>query len=71
MAHYDEHGFPGGNAPVLRAVLGRETRTLRQYVHELANRWIVPGDEHRVEEDDSEYSQEVLPPPKEYETRDR
>ena len=36
MAHYDEHGFPGGNALVLRAVLGHEPRSLKQYLHELA-----------------------------------
>jgi uncharacterized protein YbjT (DUF2867 family) len=35
-AHYDKYGFPGGNALVLRAVLGREPRTLRQYIYELA-----------------------------------
>lgn len=35
-AHYDRHGFPGGNAVVLRAVLGREPRTLRQFIYELA-----------------------------------
>lgn len=28
-ADYDQHGFPGGNALVLRAILGREPRTLR------------------------------------------
>ena len=38
MEHYDEHGFPGGNALVLRAILGREPRTLEQYFRELANR---------------------------------
>jgi uncharacterized protein YbjT (DUF2867 family) len=36
MAHYDEHGFPGGNAIVLRAILGREPRSLKQYIHQLA-----------------------------------
>lgn len=36
-AHYDKHGFPGGNALVLQAVLGREPRSLRQYIFELAN----------------------------------
>lgn len=36
MTHYDEHGFPGGNALVLRAILGREPRTLDEYFHELA-----------------------------------
>lgn len=35
-AHYDKYGFAGGNALVLRAVLGREPRTLRQYINELA-----------------------------------
>lgn len=35
-ADYDQHGFPGGNALVLRAILGREPRTLRQYLQELA-----------------------------------
>lgn len=38
MTHYDEHGFPGGNALVLRAILGRDPRTLGQYFFELANR---------------------------------
>lgn len=38
MAHYDQHGFPGGNALVLRAILGREPRSLKQYFHELAMR---------------------------------
>ncbi|MCC5636615.1 NmrA family NAD(P)-binding protein [Nostoc sp. CHAB 5844] len=37
-ADYDQYGFPGGNALVLRAILGREPRTLRQYIQELANR---------------------------------
>lgn len=37
-ADYDAHGFPGGNALVLRAVLGREPRTLAQYIAELARR---------------------------------
>jgi nucleoside-diphosphate-sugar epimerase len=36
MAHYDEHGFPGGNALVLRTILGREPRSLKEYFHELA-----------------------------------
>ena len=35
-AHYDKYGFPGGNALILRAVLGREPHTLRQYIFELA-----------------------------------
>ena len=38
FAHYDAHGFPGGNSLVLRAILGREPRSLRQYVQELASR---------------------------------
>lgn len=37
-ADYDQYGFPGGNALVLQAILGREPRTLRQYLHELVNR---------------------------------
>lgn len=37
-AHYDRFGFTGGNALVLRAILGREPRTLEQYFHELAQR---------------------------------
>ncbi|KAM3095857.1 SDR family oxidoreductase [Phormidesmis sp. 146-12] len=35
-ADYDQHGFPGGNALVLQAILGREPRTLQQYIQELA-----------------------------------
>lgn len=35
-AHYDEHGLHGGNALVLRSVLGREPRTLSAYIDELA-----------------------------------
>nr|WP_253851611.1 NmrA family NAD(P)-binding protein [Mycobacterium sp. 1423905.2] len=38
MAHYDRHGLPGGNALVLRAILGREPRSLRGYFQELAAR---------------------------------
>ena len=37
FADYDQYGFPGGNALVLRAILGREPRTLRQYIQELAD----------------------------------
>ena len=37
-ADYDRYGFPGGNALVLGAILGREPRTLRGYIHELASR---------------------------------
>jgi uncharacterized protein YbjT (DUF2867 family) len=36
MAHYDRHGLPGGNALVLRAILGREPRSLTDYFAELA-----------------------------------
>jgi len=35
-ADYDRYGFPGGNALILRAILGREPRTLRHYLEELA-----------------------------------
>ena len=37
MAHYDEHGLPGGNALVLRSILGREPRTLDQFFNEAAD----------------------------------
>lgn len=37
-ADYNQYGFPGGNALVLQAILGREPRTLRQYIYELASR---------------------------------
>lgn len=40
-ANYDQYGFPGGNALVLRAILGREPRTLPQYIHELASRKVA------------------------------
>lgn len=33
---YDQYGFPGGNAIVLRTLLGREPRSLQQYFQELA-----------------------------------
>jgi len=36
MAHYDQHGFAGGNGLVLAAILGREPRTLLNYFRELA-----------------------------------
>jgi uncharacterized protein YbjT (DUF2867 family) len=36
MAHYDKHGFTGGNGLVLRAILGREPRSLLDYFRELA-----------------------------------
>ncbi|MBW4689354.1 MAG: NmrA family NAD(P)-binding protein [Komarekiella atlantica HA4396-MV6] len=35
---YDRYGFPGGNAIVLRTLLGREPRSLPQYFQELASR---------------------------------
>lgn len=35
-AEYDQHGFAGGNSLVLRAILGREPRTLRRFFRELA-----------------------------------
>jgi uncharacterized protein YbjT (DUF2867 family) len=38
MAHYDRHGLPGGNPLVLRAITGREPRSLKQYFQELASR---------------------------------
>lgn len=38
MAHYDRHGLVGGNAVVLRAILGREPRSLKDYFVELASR---------------------------------
>jgi uncharacterized protein YbjT (DUF2867 family) len=38
MAHYDRHGLPGGNPLALRAILGREPRSLREYFRELASR---------------------------------
>ena len=38
MAHYHRHGLPGGNPLVLRAVLGREPRSLKDYFQELASR---------------------------------
>lgn len=38
IAHYDRYGLPGGNPLVLRAILGREPRTLSGYFGELAAR---------------------------------
>lgn len=32
---YDRYGFSGGNALVLKAILGREPRTVKQYIQEL------------------------------------
>ena len=37
-AEYNQYGFNGGNAVVLKCLLGREPRTLKQYFHELAVR---------------------------------
>ena len=37
-ADYAQFGFPGGNALVLRAILGREPRTLKEYLTGLAER---------------------------------
>ncbi len=37
-ADYNLYGFPGGNALVLRAILGREPRSLAQYIREIASR---------------------------------
>jgi len=37
-AEYNQHGFCGGNATVLKCLLGREPRTLKQFFHELAVR---------------------------------
>ena len=36
-ADYAQFGFPGGNALVLRAVIGREPRSLREFLAELAD----------------------------------
>ena len=36
MMAYDQHGFAGGNGLVLRAILGREPRSLLDYFRELA-----------------------------------
>jgi uncharacterized protein YbjT (DUF2867 family) len=36
LAHYDRHGLPGDNPLVLRAILGREPRTLTDYFRDLA-----------------------------------
>ena len=37
MAHYDKHGLLGGNPLVLRSILGREPRSLKDYFRELAS----------------------------------
>ena len=41
-ADYDQFGFPGGNALVLTAILGREPRTMQQYLQELASQQPQP-----------------------------
>jgi hypothetical protein len=35
---YDKHGFSGGNSLVLRTILGRQPRTLHEFICELAAR---------------------------------
>ncbi len=40
---YDQYGFPGGNALVLSAILGREPRTLKGYIQELAGKLVAAG----------------------------
>ena len=35
-AHYNEHGFHGGNSIVLKALLGREPLTVPAFIEELA-----------------------------------
>lgn len=47
-AEYDQHGFRGGNAVVLRCLLGREPHTLKEFFRELAVRHFRAG---RVEVD--------------------
>lgn len=42
IAHYDRHGLSGGNTLVLRAILGREPRTLREYIAELSQSTTAP-----------------------------
>lgn len=37
-ADYNQHGFHGGNATVLKSLLGREPRTLKAFFHELVSR---------------------------------
>ena len=37
FANYNQHGFPGGNGLVLKAILGREPRTVQQFFNELAS----------------------------------
>jgi uncharacterized protein YbjT (DUF2867 family) len=40
-ADYDKYGFPGGNPLVLSAILGREPRTLKNYIQELAGKLVA------------------------------
>ena len=35
FAFYNDYGFPGGNSLVLRSILGREPRSLQQFIQEL------------------------------------
>jgi hypothetical protein len=37
-ADYNQHGFRGGSAVVLKCLLGREPRTLKEFFRELAIR---------------------------------
>jgi hypothetical protein len=37
-AEYNQYGFHGGNATVLKCLLGHDPRSLKQYLHELAAR---------------------------------
>lgn len=37
---YDQYGFSGGNALVLKTILGREPRTVQQFIKELAGRGV-------------------------------
>jgi uncharacterized protein YbjT (DUF2867 family) len=37
-ADYNQYGFRGGNATVLKCMLGREPRSMKEYFHELAAR---------------------------------
>jgi hypothetical protein len=34
---YDRYGFSGGNGLVLKTILGREPRTVKQFIQELKN----------------------------------
>jgi hypothetical protein len=36
FAEFDAHGLSGGNSLVLRAILGREPRSFRQFLGDLA-----------------------------------